>query len=71
IQEPLKAKSFEYGGIKYTFIINPASKRQTLPPLFFQPQFDVMYEKTTNLKKLMRKAKNNFQQYKVFAFRYE
>lgn len=71
IQEPLKAKSFEYGGIKYTFIINPTSKRQTLPPLFFQPQFDVMYEKTTNLKKLMRKTKNNFQQYKVFAFRYE
>ena len=71
IQESLRAKSFEYGGIKYTFIINPTSKRQTLPPLFFQPQFDVMYEKTTNLKKLMRKAKNNFQQYKVFAFRYE
>lgn len=71
IEEPLKAKSFEYGGIKYTFIINPTSSRQTLPPLFFQPQFDVMYEKTTNLKKVLRKSKNNFQQYRVFAFRYE
>ncbi len=71
IEEPLKAKSFEYGGIKYTFIINPTSERQTLPPLFFQPQFDVIYEKSTNLKKIMRKSKNNFQQYRVFAFRYE
>ncbi len=71
IEEPLKAKSFEYGGIKYTFIINPTSQRQTLPSLFFQPQFDVMYEKTTNLRKMLRKSKNNFQQYKVFAFRYE
>ena len=71
IEEPLKAKSFEYGGIKYTFIINPTAQRQTLPPLFFQPQFDVIYEKYTNLRKMLRKSKNNFQQYKVFAFRYE
>ena len=71
IEEPLKAKSFEYGGIKYTFVINPTSKKQTLPTLFFQPQFDVMYEKSTNIKKIMRKAKNNLQSYSVLAFRYE
>lgn len=71
IKEPLKAESYEYGGIKYTFIINPTSKRQTLPSLFFQPNFDVMYEKNTSLKKNIRKSKNNFKPYKVFAFRYE
>ena len=71
IQEPLKAKSFEYGGIKYTFVINPTSKKQTLPSLFFQPQFDVIYEKSTNIKKIIKKSKNNFQPYRIFAFRYE
>ncbi len=71
IKEPLKAKSFEYGGIKYTFIINPTSQRQCLPSLFFQPQFDVMYEKSTNIRKLISKSKKNFQPYRVFAFRYE
>lgn len=71
IKEPLKAESYEYGGIKYTFVINPTSKRQTLPTLFFQPNFDVMYEKNTSLKKNIRKSKNNFKPYKVFAFRYE
>ena len=71
IELPLKAKSFEYGGIKYTFIINPTNKRQKIPNLFFEPKFDVMYEKSTNLKKLTRKSKNNFPPYKIFAFRYE
>ena len=71
IKEPLKGQSFEYGGIKYTFIINPTSKRQTLPSLFFQPQFDVMYEKSTNIKNIIRKTKNNLQPYRVLAFRYE
>ena len=71
IKEPLKARSFEYGGIKYTFIINPTSQKQTLPTLFFQPQFDVMYEKSTNIKKIMSKSKKNFQPYTVFSFRYE
>jgi hypothetical protein len=71
IELPLKAKSFEYGGIKYTFIINPTSKKQKIPGLFFEPKFDVMYEKSTNLKKLAKKSKNNFPPYKVFAFRYE
>ncbi|MBO7612133.1 MAG: hypothetical protein J6T23_08005 [Elusimicrobia bacterium] len=71
IKEPLKAKSFEYGGIKYTFVMNPTSKRQSLPSLFFQPQFDIMYEKSTNIKKIMRQAKNNLQPYSVLAFRYE
>ncbi len=68
---PIKAKSFEYGGIKYTFIINPTSKRQKIPNLFFEPKFDVMYEKSTNMKKLARKSTRNFPPYKVFAFRYE
>ena len=71
IKEPLKAKSFEYGGIKYTFIINPTSKKQTLPSLFFQTQFDVIYEKNTNIRKVIRKSKNNLQPYRVLAFRYE
>ena len=71
IKEPLKAESYEYGGIKYTFVINPTPKRQSLPPVFFEPKFDVMYEKSTNLRKNIRKAKNNFKPYKVFAFRYE
>ena len=71
IEEPLKAKSFEYGGIKYTVIINPTSKKQTLPIFFFQSQFDVIYEKSTNLKKIIRKTKNNFLPYKVFVLRYE
>lgn len=70
-EEPIKSKSFEYGGIKYTFIINPTPKRQKIPNLFFDPKFDVMYERSTNLKKLARKSKNNFPPYKVFAFRYE
>ncbi len=68
---PIKARSFEYGGIKYTFMINPTSKRQKIPNLFFEPKFDVIYEKSTNLKKLARKSKNNFPPYTVFAFRYE
>ena len=68
---PIKAKSFEYGGIKYTFLINPTSKRYKIPNLFFEPKFDVIYEKSTNLKKLARKSKNNFPPYTVFAFRYE
>ncbi|MBR3628297.1 MAG: hypothetical protein IKN42_05580 [Elusimicrobia bacterium] len=71
IEAPLKAKSIEYGGIKYTFIINPTSKRQKIPNLFFDPKFDVMYEKSTNLKKLARKSNTNFPPYTVFAFRYE
>lgn len=71
IKAPIKAKSFEYGGIKYTFIINPTSKRQNIPVSFFDPRFDVMYEKSTNLKKIARKSKNNFPAYKIFAFRYE
>ncbi|MCR4662401.1 MAG: hypothetical protein K5622_00755 [Endomicrobiaceae bacterium] len=70
-EEPVRAKSFEYGGIKYTFLINPTSKRQKIPNLFFDPKFDVMYEKNTNLKKIARKSSNNFPPYKVFAFRYE
>ena len=71
VKEPLKAKSFEYGGIKYTFIINPTDKRQTIPRLFFEAKFDAIYEKSTSLKKLARKSKKNFQPHKVFAFRYE
>ncbi len=71
IKEPIKAKSYEYGGIKYTFIINPTSKRQNIPALFFEPKFDVIYEKSTNLKKIAKKAKNNFPPYRIFSFRYE
>lgn len=71
MEYPLKAKSFEYGGIKYTFIINPTSKRQKIPNLFFESKFDVIYEKNTNLKKMVRKSKNNFPPYRIFAFRYE
>lgn len=71
IIEPIKAKSFEYGGIKYTFIINPTSKRQNIPSLFFQPNFDVIYEKSTTFRKVAKKSKNNFPPYRVFAFRYE
>ena len=71
IEPPLKAKSFEYGGIKYTFLINPTPDKQKIPNLFFEPRFDVMYEKSTNLKKLTKKSKNNFPPYKIFAFRYE
>lgn len=71
IREPLKAKSFEYGEIKYTFIINPTSKRQNIPTLFFRPEFDVMYEKSTTFKKVAKKSKNNFPPYKIFVFRYE
>lgn len=71
IKDPIKAKSFEYGGIKYTFIINPTDKRQNIPSLFFEPKFDVMYEKSTNLRKIAKKTKNNFPSYRVFAFRYE
>ncbi len=71
ITKPLEAVSYEYGGIKYTFVVNPTEKRQTLPVLFFQPNFDVVGEKSSNLRKLLRKAKNNFKPYKVFVFRYE
>lgn len=71
IEEPLKIKSFEYGGIKYTILVNPTSKRQTVPRLFFNPKFDVMYEKSTNLKKIMGKGHNNFKPYKALVFRYE
>ena len=71
IEIPLKAKSFEYGGIKYTFMINPTPDKQKIPNLFFEPKFDVIYEKNTNLKKLVKKTKNNFPPYKIFVFRYE
>jgi hypothetical protein len=71
IKTPIKAKSFEYGGIKYTFVINPTSKRQKIPNLFFESRFDVIYEKSTNLRKIASKSNNNFPPYKIFAFRYE
>jgi len=71
IQEPLKAKSFEYGEIKYTILVNPTSKRQTVPKLFLNPKFDVMYEKSTNIKKIVGRGHNNFKPYKVLVFRYE
>ncbi len=71
IPAPLEAVSYQYGGIKYTFIINSTEERQTLPAQFFQPNFDVVGEKHSALKKLIRNSKNNFKQNKVFVFRYE
>lgn len=71
ISEKLRAVSYQYGGIKYTFILNPTEQRQTLPSQFFQPNFDVVGEKHSALKKIIRNSKNNFKQNKVFVFRYE
>ena len=71
IKAPLKAVSYEYGGIKYTFIINPTDKRQTIPSQFYQQNFDVVGEKSPSLKKNVRNSKNNFREHKAFVFRYE
>lgn len=71
IKAPLKSVSYEYGGIKYTFIVNPTDKRQTIPTQFYQQSFDVVGEKSSVLKKVARNSKNNFKEFKAFVFRYE
>ncbi len=71
IKAPLKAASYEYGGIKYTFIVNPTDKRHTIPSQFYQQSYDVVGEKSSVLKKVVRNSKNNFREHKAFVFRYE
>lgn len=71
IKAPLKAASYEYGGIKYTFLVNPTDKRQTIPSQFYQQSYDVVGEKSSALKKNVRNSKNNFREHKAFVFRYE
>ncbi len=71
IKSPLQSASYEYGGIKYTFVINPTDKRQTIPTQFYQQSFDVVGEKSSVLKKIIRNSKNNFKEHKAFVFRYE
>ncbi|MFA6914003.1 MAG: hypothetical protein WCQ83_02235, partial [Endomicrobiia bacterium] len=71
IEKPLKAKSFNYQGIKYIIIINPTSKTQRIPAIFSKSNFDVIYESNTDLKEvLIDNRENKFPPYHVFVFRY-
>ena len=70
IEKPLKAKSFDYQGTKYIFLINPTSKFQSMPAIFFKSNFDVIYETDINLKKTISNGKSNFPPYHVFVFKY-
>lgn len=70
IEKPLKAKSFNYQGIKYIIIINPTSKTQRIPAIFSKSNFDVIYESNTDLKEVFDNRENKFPPYHVFVFRY-
>lgn len=66
----IKMKSFEYDDAKYTILINPTSKHQTIPKIFYEKKFDVIFEQETELAKIIKNKKDNFEPYKVLVFRY-
>lgn len=71
IKHPLRAKSFEYGDTMYTILVNPTPDNQTIPKYFYKQKIDVLFEKNSSLKEIIKKEKNNFYPYKVFVFRYD
>lgn len=67
----IRMKSFEYDDAKYTVLINPTSKYQTIPKVFYDKQYDVIFEKETQLDKIIKNKKNNLEPYRVLIFRYD
>ena len=67
----IQMKSFEYDEAKYTIMINPTSKYQTIPKIFYDKKFDVIFEEDTILKNIVKDKKNNLKPYGILIFRYD
>ena len=66
----IEMKSFEYDGAKYTILINPTAQYQTIPNIFYDKKFDVIFEEDILLSKNIKNKKNNLEPYRVLIFRY-
>jgi hypothetical protein len=66
----IEMKSFEYEGAKYTVLINPTAQYQTIPRIFYDKKFDVLFEEDILLSNNIKNKNNNLEPYKVLVFRY-
>jgi len=70
VKKPLKAKTYKYEEKKYIIVENPTNEMQELPKKFFnKKEFEVLFEKSSDLEDVISKDKKNFQAYQVIIFK--